>query len=333
MEEQVKFLDGISEEVLSVIQKYFPNFSIPGWGYAGPNFHFDLPDHFKSFENTPYYYWKEMRFIHWTTVDTLASIINNREVRLYNLINSEDEEEFIFSAKLLELSAEQIENIKTNYFTLSCCEKSNLQNEFLWKKYGRDQSGVAIEFSIINDRNDWENFMISEVYYRLPESFEPFQKELNAIKEKYNSQIDVAFNIWKLAGFHKKTHFASEKEVRLSTCFPYNSEDYLKYAKKEFRIDGIRNRIVNYIPLKLWIDFESAYPKEFYKKEDFQKRYLENLKNKPHIKIENIYLGKNSKITNKEYYNTFRNSIREMISFQLGYSVDLPLNLFEISKT
>ncbi len=329
--DQAKFLDGISAEILQLVKTFFPKIDISGWGYAGPHFHVDLPDHFSAFENTPYYYAKELRFIHWTTIDKLVSIINTAEIRLYNLVNSEDEEEFNYAARTLNLNADQIENIKWNYFTFSFSEIKNLNDDHLWKIYGKDYTGIAIEFSIQKDINDWINYFISEVYYELPAEFPLFQNKIEELKKKYNNEIQLDFNIWKLAGFHKKSHFSGEREIRISTCFPYNYEETLKYSRKEFRIDGKKNRIVSYIPLKLWIDFDSHYPKEFYKNEDFKLKHLEMLKNKPKIKIENIYFGKNCNISDKQYYEVFRRGIQEMISFQLGYSIDMPLNLFDSS--
>src|ERR1700676_1391561 len=109
--DQAAFLDGISTEFLQLVKTFFPKIDISGWGYSGPHFHVDLPNHFRSFANTPYYYAKDLRFIHWTTIDRLVSIINTAEIRLYNLVNSEDEEEFNYAARILNLNEKQIDNI------------------------------------------------------------------------------------------------------------------------------------------------------------------------------------------------------------------------------
>jgi hypothetical protein len=94
---------------------------VPSYGNSGPNFHFDLSHIYKDHKGSPYYYDKKLEFIHWTTVANLFSIINNAEIRLYNLWNSEDNSEFEYSAQLLSLSSEQINLIKERYFIASFC--------------------------------------------------------------------------------------------------------------------------------------------------------------------------------------------------------------------
>lgn len=206
-----------------------------------------------------------------------------------------------------------------------------MYNPDLWKTYGRDFGGVAIEFSILNKPGDWKDYFVSKIFYELPELFRAYQDDIRALKQKYKNAIDLDFDIWRFAGFHKMEDFQSENEVRLSVCFPFRYlDDKLKIARNQFRIDGKRNRIVTYIPLPLWIDFDKAYPKEFYRDGELKDRLEKELSGKPQIRITNIHFGQNCKLSSKEYWE-FRGALQEMISFQLGYSLDLPLNLFDIS--
>jgi hypothetical protein len=329
--DQGKFLDNILEQFKAVANKHFPNFISDGYGYAGPRFHINLSGKASTLENTPYYYHDELKFVHWTSIENLVSIINNQEIRLYNLINSDDEQEFEYSAKALDLDDRRIRLIKENYFTFSFCKKNELNNPHLWKTYGKDFSGVAIEFSIVNKPENWSSYLVSKISYEFPDVFAAYQKDINILKRKYNNEIELDFDIWRFAGFHKAELYQPENEVRLSVCFPFKyTDDRLKIARNQFRIDGKRNRIVTYIPLQLWIGFEKAYPKDFYPKGELQMQTEKELAGKPHIKIDNIHFGPNCKLTNLEY-GEYRDALQEMISFQLGYSLDLPLNLFDIN--
>lgn len=254
-------LDEAYDQFRLSLDKYFPNL-FRSTGYCGPNFHAELPNENKAFRDTPYFYKGELSFIHWTSIDNLLSIINNREFRLYNLHNSNDENEFNFAAIELNMENDEIEYAKKYYYTFSFCKKEDLSNDYLWKEYGNDSSGVAIEFSIENNPIDWENYMISNVYYAIPGNFKPLVEELSELKQK-----GIGFrglNLGKFIGFHKKGDYHNEKEVRIATYFPFkNSEEYLKFAKTEFRIDKIskRNRITNYISLPLWVNNDSVYIK------------------------------------------------------------------------
>jgi hypothetical protein len=60
IEEQTKLLEGILEEFRNLVSQYFPNFTVTGSGYAGPQFHITLTDRPELFENTPYYYSGEL---------------------------------------------------------------------------------------------------------------------------------------------------------------------------------------------------------------------------------------------------------------------------------
>lgn len=324
MLQQQIILDKILEELRNLAQTKIPYLDlIRSSGYGGSNFHMIIPEETRFYSQSPYYYKDELRFIHWTKIENLVSIINTGEIRLYNLINSEDEDEFNYAADTLRLEPAYKAWVKDNYFTFSFCKIDNLNDPFLWRKHGSNYSGIAFEFSIQNKIDDWNNYFISNVYYSLPKEFSDFDKDFQEINTRYNNTLSLVFDIWKFAGFHKKSTFKDENEVRIGTCFPFKyADDKFKIARKEFRITGNRNRIVTYIPLKLWINFEDKnYPKEFYSKDDI-KKYNEDLSTKPQIKIENIFFGENCGLSIDEFYK-FREALTEMISFQLGYHVDI----------
>ena len=328
MDSQFKFLENIFEEYQAIVKKFYPNIISNGMGYSGPNFHYDFSPYCKHYIKTPFYYNDNLKFVHWTTVTNLSSIINNSEIRLYNLDNSEDIDEFIYAGKLLTLSAKQVEIIKKNYFTTSFCSFENLENEFLWKTYGRDYRGVAIVFSIIDNRDEWENFFLSRVYYELDPTFEKFHDEIEKLK-KHSNNLTFNTDIWRFAGFYKKNHFQNEHEVRLACIFPFHSEtDNLRYIRKELKIEKNRNRIVRYIPLKLWTDPESSYFRTLDIDKLSNNSFEYNKPELPKIKIDSVYFGKNCGLSNDEYFS-FSNDLKEIFEWRLGYRIELPLNLYD----
>lgn len=106
-------LEDIYTQFRQLLEKHFPDLHFTHTGYAGLDFHAELASENKMFVNTPYFYTDEMNFIHFTSIDNLLSILNNREIRLYNLHSSKDENEFHYAAKELGLQENEIEFAKT----------------------------------------------------------------------------------------------------------------------------------------------------------------------------------------------------------------------------
>ncbi|RXK58108.1 DUF2971 domain-containing protein [Lacibacter luteus] len=324
---QQDILESMLDEYIAILDKYYPDV-IDNIGYSGSNFHSRISRYFRHYKKTPFYFSGELKFVHWTSLNSLSSIVNNSEVRLYNLINSEDKEEFSYAGKLLSLSEPQISTIKDSYFTASFCSYENLNSKYLWKKYGKDYSGVAIVFSLIDNRDKWENFFLSKVYYKLDAKFENFQREIDDLKRKYNGHPTFMSDIWRFAGFFKKEQYEDEKEVRLSYIFPFKNEvEYLRYVRKELKIEIGRNRIVSYIPLKLWIDPNSSYLKTLDISERVNDTFSLTKPDLPQFKIEEIHFGNKCGLTPEEYYR-FGRQLKEIFQWRLGYSIELPLNLY-----
>jgi len=325
---QEDILDKVFNEYRAILDKYYPDI-VDSMGYGGANFHCTISRHFRNYKKTPFYYNGELKLVHWTSLSNLSSIINNSEIRLYNLINSEDEEEFTYAGKLLSLTDSQITAIKDRYFTASFCSHDDLDNEFLWKKYGKNYEGVAIVFSFVENREKWKSFFLSNVYYELDLKFADFQNEIEILKTKYNNVPTFMNDIWRFAGFYKKQNYHDEKEVRLACIFPFRHErEYLRYVRKELKIEKGRNRIVSYIPLKLWTDPNSSYLKTLNIVNITTNDTLAfNGPELPQLKIDTIYFGNNCGLSSDEYWK-FRIQLLEIFQWRLGYKINLPLNLY-----
>ncbi len=324
-----EYLDKVNDEFLSILYKYIPYKMIAGGGYSEMSFDARLSNKNKDFTESKYYYKGDKRFIHWTSVQNLMSIINYREIRLYNLHNSSDADEFTYSAEKLNLADNQIDYSKKYLYTLSFCKSSELDNPNLWKDYGKNYRGVALEFEIVNNPSEWNNFMLSEVFYKTPNDFLEMEKGLNVFLKKY-PDAKTYIDLGKLIAFHKKPNFSQELEIRLSTYFPFNNtEEYEKFCNTEFRFNKGRPRETNYFGLKLWVDNESPFVKSDKPKLDrrlcaSESYFAEN----PQIKITDIHFGKNCGISNEEFI-PFCTKLKHITHLKFGYEIkNLKFNLY-----
>lgn len=225
---------------------------IKSWGASGNSFHCEVSKLAGDYKDSEYFYNGGNRFIHWTTVDALISIINSREIRLYNLFNSDDNEEFKYAAEKIGISTELIDHTKKYLFTWSFCEATLKNDESMWLNYGRDFKGVAFEFEIVNNPEIWKNYLISPVFYEVSQGMLETFERLENLKREYHNAIEVFLDLGKLIAFHKNPVHKKENEIRIANYFPFNDDlDYQKFCRKEFRLNRDVPTITSYYPLKL----------------------------------------------------------------------------------
>lgn len=329
--DELEYIEFISEKFSKCLNKYIERSWIRRSNSIGVNFQAHLAEENCSYANSKYYYNGEnLRFIHWTSVDNLLSIINHRQLRLYNLHNCKDRTEFSHSARVMSIKPEKIEHSKSFLYTISLCEAKELSNPYLWKKYGRNYRGIAIEFEIVNDPMRWNKFMLSKVYYGLPRKFINLQKELIKLMSDH-PQVTCDIDLGRLICFYKHARYKRESEVRLAVYFPFNQyHHYDSFCDKEFRLNPKRPRITEYFKLPLWVDNNSSYVR------DDDDPYLDRTQKlpdnyfdyTPQLKISQIHFGKNCGVNNSQFYSTFYQTLLHLILNKLGYKVNLEMNLY-----
>lgn len=318
----------IQSEFDKLVQKYFDKSLISRRGSWGPNYDADLTNENKYFKKSGYDYCGELKFIHFTTLPKLFSILNERIIRLYNLHSSNDENEYKYAAEILGLSNEEINFRKKYIYTFSFCPFSELSNIFLWEKYGNNYAGVVINFSIRNNPAKWKNYHISEIKYKLNENFEKYVSEKNSLENKYN--VNLKLDLSKLIAFHKIVEWDKEREVRLLTYNPYTKfNEYLKFSKVEYKIADNRNRFIEYIELPLKVNNSSP----FVQNDDPILDRRQNLDysfftTRPEIIIENIYFGNKMGINFVELSKLIQ-KIEEIIRLNFGYKIKIDKNFIE----
>ena len=162
-------------------------------------------------QNTPFYLKSENDFIHFTTIDSLYSILNTGFLRLYNLNNMDDKYEMEYAFRELAFKG-TTEKSKEELYCLSMCssekvftEKTKEKEHLLWKLHGRDGHGVILRLKIENNLN-WYFYHLSEIYYGVD--------DFSSIKS-FNTTIDNQFLDEKICCFIKNPVYRFESEIRL----------------------------------------------------------------------------------------------------------------------
>jgi hypothetical protein len=182
--------------------------------------YYAVSNKYKDLNGSQYYYQAGKKFVHFTSLLALESIVQSRNIRLYNLHNLNDPREYSFSAKIFDYNNKNSGDAKLNMFLLSLCKtdifKRPVQEEFfMWKLYGHDGYGVGIEFDFNHCQPDeWRDFYLSQIFYGggSRSKLNQLAKILSSLEnEKPNCILDLG----QLMCFHKSNLYKLETEVRL----------------------------------------------------------------------------------------------------------------------
>ena len=312
------FKTSIEEQIGKIFK--FSSCYATDYPFEPANFELEMSDKNDFLNNTKYLNKTDTVLIHFTSLEALFSIINEKSIRMYNMNISNDSKEYAYAFKTFkplynfkglkdEVINNYLSNIKSNLFYLSLTSRSNLDKNELWKKYGKNHQGVAIEFTINNDLFDWQNFYLSNVHYGNNLDFKKVKIAWQSIIDKFpinNFKLDInsllALN--KSKGT-KNNNWEEEKEIRLIlNHYSINSPIAMEsdnYIFDDFRTDKNRfNKDIKYFKLPLFTE-----PVNPSLKQEF-----------PHIKISNIYFGKWWKAHSIE-----ANAIYNKILVKLDYKI------------
>ncbi len=252
--------------------------------------HMFLADSNEINVNSKYFYNGKYSFIHYTSIQSLLSILKDKKIRLYNLNGMDDKEEFEIplNHSNKKLSDYDINEIKKRIFCFSMCQidlESKENSLPQWRSYAQDGQGVGIVFSF-NKRyaHDWVHFMLSKVYYNTKslDTFLQVENLYNEFRVKYDltiSNFDEMF--YKYFAFHKSKIYSSEQEVRLLYC-----QGFRRYDEPQIKIDVTRaNKKTSYIELDLEWNWD-AKTKEFIVNQGIEPKNV-----RPIITIDKILFG------------------------------------------
>lgn len=289
---QKKVYEALEQKILN----YFDSHGFRGlqFRYSGNNRSEEVTHVEVVFSNENHYfkdsiYFKEPQnkvFMHFTTLETLYSILQSKVFRLYNLVHSDDPNELVEAAKCFGWSEDHNTILQKQIFTLSMCENiDDVTNyNYLWEKYGDNHKGVALIFKIHGNPMNWEAFHFSDIKYG---QLDWFTKLANTIFEFNVSNPKVYIHIPSQLAFHKRKSFSKEIEVRLMYRGVYN------FSKEEVITSWSNSRgketwpeIHNDGGLSRYIELPLIHPQLSQTQKDF-------LKKAPEIELNAVVLGEN----------------------------------------
>jgi hypothetical protein len=227
---QKEFQDKLDLEVLAHLPKSIRKFSTNYYGNSSSepitSMQGILPSENKSFIESEYYDSPNSFFIHFTSEKSAYSIIESGNIRMYNLNNSNDDNELSGPSRKFNYGQKQVNILKSQIFTLSLTTINNqLDDDNLkhhWEIYGDNKKGVAIIFQVLNDPIDWRNYHFAKIKYKPAKWIAPFAGAVH----KWNETNPFYYaHIPKLLSFHKTKKWEVENEYRLlyNSSFNFNN--------------------------------------------------------------------------------------------------------------
>ena len=315
--------------------------------------------------NSQYYYDKDLKFIHYTTMTNCLNIIREQSFRMYNLHSMDDKYELKYASENLAFSfvtEEQIKKWKENVYTLSMCEVEVEENEKsfeLFRNYGQNGKGVGIVFSFDKtNQQTWREYYLSKIHYskKIIDDITNAHFDFHKKDSRYCILGDYEELLFNLCCFHKPPIYSFEQEIRLLEFDNSVKKDrnYLNFYKILTGVDsqfftkrGETDAWEKYeqkkspvIKSKTEIDFsKNSEPIRFKRlpiTEKFRADLLSEINcpvisNKkdlffPNVKIEKIILGYN--YSEKDIEN-FKEVLVELSEKYLNYEVQCELSILK----
>lgn len=295
-------------EITKYVKSIFPNFNLGVFRGTSINgeeakgtLEFILNQ--KSLNDSIYFESLHKQYIHFTSLDVLCNILNENVLRLYNLQNKNDEDEFkyIFNMLNIKYPKAEIDLFRHSLHTFSLCKYSNenRNNLKMWEKYGHKGNGIAIVLELLN--TNWYYFILGQVVYdQLQENkirLYNLLKYFELKKESINSPR-LPILIGMIALLNKSVAWKEENEFKLMSYLEYDydslfiEEDMLhSLGKSHIKFTTKEGKINSYIELYLDNKIQTLIES----KNNVQNNYI------PRFKIKSIILGEN--VSTADYEN------------------------------
>lgn len=241
----------------------------------------------RHYLESDYYYKGDLKFIHFTSQNKIEAIINSKCLKLFNLSNQNDLQEFKYAGMTLEENEKYCEITRKRIFSLSMCDSEMESDLTLWRFYAEDTRGVGIIIKISNDPINWMHYHLSQIHYGSCEKIETFKRKRAEFESINNFSFPLSLD--RFLAFHKSDKFKVEKEIRLIHII----DDVNPFSVLPKYIDY--DNLPEYISLDLPIANE-IIPNQ-----------ISDNNKMPQIKIEEIVLGSN--FNNKDLLNYMKENL------------------------
>jgi hypothetical protein len=272
------------------------------------------------FKDTLYEYNGSGKFIHFTTLLGLNSILNDGWLRMSEFRNLIDQNELLYASKVFsdnQLFTPQIETlnrVKDNIFCLSACEATDetKTDSYLWEVYGDKGKGVFIEYEFSDPKP--YNHIFGKVRYGDLELAQ--LRNLKSLFEEFrNTHSDFSPGkfielILEAQAFHKSDKYSSEKEIRM--LLRVDKQQYEEHNDINIYQDINSKQEIRYFS-KLFLKGRHS----FLAREKIEKIGLENIiKITPQIEIKKVVLGFNILIENKVEIMYFLQKVKNLHNYE-----------------
>lgn len=318
------------EYLLKVIQPSFPFIkAMGGLSFVTsdneiPEITFHLPGEHGLLKNNEYLLPGSKCFIHYTSLESLTQIINNKYFRLNSLAFQDDPQEATFA-----LNDKEVNHLKHFAYCLSFCEYDPVQtpdNFDAWRLYGRNGDGVGIVFTFNSDVDLWVDNYLGKIQYgtHLPNNFEQekstrkfkrFKKNHLKFIEDHKNEFTYRTNrfnpasiipdwLIRFLAFHKSGLYKIENEIRFLRCLSTQPSDFT-----------LNNRSEKTHFARLLIDQQNINDQEL-------KQY--SYGDEPSVKLEKIIIGYRK--ANK--FEELKEALKEGLAENGIYSTQIEISPF-----
>lgn len=282
------------------------------WGTVDEanSFEGELSGH-NLFKDSVYEYKGSNDFLHFTSVQSLNSILKQGFIRSSEFRHLTDRQELAFASKAIDWDIDdnnddEIEHHKETIFSTSLCEfsETSLIDQFMWMQYANAAKGAALRIKMHIPEH--QNCAIGKVIYgedglntvkSIVQRAKTYKKSGNIFPSNFKSLL------LPVLAYHKVGAFSNEKEIRLLFKHPKNS--YEKH-KVHFIFQDInsQNNLRYFYPIFLKEKKHIDNPAKADLFNLFKGKVLT-------LEITDIYFGRNIEPTDLFEFHDYFNSLKK----------------------
>lgn len=195
------------------------------------------------------------KFIHFTSLRSLHSILNDIAIRMYDLTGMNDPMEFEMIANEFGYNKFELDIYKKRTHVFSMCPVEVLESNnilTLWRLYGNEGYGCAIEFEIEDPIDSLSYIKMASINYTKPDYSEFFSAN-KKFEERTNRKVDLKGLIQVPACLHKDPVYTTENEVRLFHEDGWQRPEETFEENSTFGFDiNSKNKIVSFHKVALY---------------------------------------------------------------------------------
>lgn len=174
---------------------------------------------YNIFDQTPYEYKGQNRFIHFTSLEKLKAIIETGYLRMASLDSLQDAEEVHFAGRVIDPNYyNELDIASENLFSLSACESSfsNIANNEMWMTYGDKHAGCILEYSFTKMELFRMNFGVIRYGEENLSDLKKLVSWSHSFYEAYDFSVsELPIFLRTILSFHKNQSYNFEREIRL----------------------------------------------------------------------------------------------------------------------